>query len=106
MKQTLIAVIISFLAGGGSAGAVVKFWADHTYELQTTADETHNTIRIELAAVSDEMRAASNRQRVLQLQGWIDQLHRNAERKERALTTSEKNDIREWQTEINNLKGW
>jgi hypothetical protein len=99
MKSALIAAAISFLMGGASAGTAVKFYADHTYELKLEAAEKY-------LAMDNSIKQTASQQRIWVLQDRIAQIRRTAERNDRPLTTADKNDIRELETQINNLKGW
>ena len=87
MKEILIATALSFAVGGGSIGAGMKFYADHTY--------------ISMNAYQQ----ANDQNRVWQLQDRIKAIKRRAAREDRQLSTAEKLDIEELQTEINNIKG-
>lgn len=99
MKSTIIAALVSALFSGASVGAAVKFWADHTYELKVEAAEKY-------LAMDNSIKQTASQQRIWTLQDRIQVIHRNAERQNRPLTTAEQNDIRELETQINNLKGW
>jgi uncharacterized protein HemX len=97
------AILVAALGGGMTAG---KFYGDHIYESQVTAKQKYAELEITIAAVSSAQQMSSNKQRILQLQGWIATTKRTAEGQNRLLTTAEKNRISEWQTEVDNLKGW
>jgi hypothetical protein len=106
IREAVISGLVGMVFGGASVGTGMKFYADHIYESQITAKETHEALEVDIAAVSSAQQKASNKQRIRQLQGWIKATRRGAERQDRPLTTAENNDITEWQTEIDNLKGW
>jgi hypothetical protein len=97
------ALLVTALGGGMTAG---KFYGDHIYESQATAKQRHEELEVTIAAVSSAQQMSSDKQRILQLQGWIATTKRTAEGQSRLLTTAEKNRISEWQTEVDNLKGW
>ena len=87
MKETVIAMVIAFVVGNGTAGGAMKYYADHTY--------------ISMNAYQQ----ANDQNRVWQLQDRIKAIKRRAAREDRQLSTAEKLDIEELQTEINNIKG-
>ena len=76
IKESIMnAVLIAAMGGGFGAG---KFYADHNvYESKLTAEESHEALiqMINIAAVSAAQVEASNKQRILQLQGWIAEAH-------------------------------
>ena len=86
MKETVIAMVIAFVVGNGTAGGAMKYYADHTY--------------ISMNAYQQ----ANDQNRVWALQDRIKAIKRRAVRENRPLTTAEELDIEELQTEINNLR--
>ena len=99
MKELLIASVFSFALGGGSVGAGMKFYADHVYESKLSAEEKY-------LAMNNVIKQTAAQQRIWQFQDKIKALHRKVEREGRSLTAAERNDLREWEQEITNLKGW
>ena len=77
-------MLVALLGGGLTAG---KFYGDHTY-ISMNAYQQTNT-----------------QNRIWNLQDQIKNIQRKAARENRVLTTLEKQDIKELQTEIGNLKG-
>lgn len=87
MKETVIAMTIAFIVGNGTAGGALKYYADHTYISMNAYEK------------------ANDQNRVWALQDRIKSIKRRAARENRPLTTAEKLDIEELNTEINNIKG-
>ena len=107
IKEILLPAIAGALFGGASVGGGMKFYADHIYVSQIKAEAKHDELDDSIVAMNEQIKRSSNRQRIKQLQGWIESTRRTAERNNRGLTTAEKNDIRKWETEIGNLnQGW
>ena len=86
MKETVIAMVIAFVVGNGTAGGAMKYYADHTYIIMNAYQQ------------------ANDQNRVWALQDRIKAIKRRAVRENRPLTTAEELDIEELQTEINNLR--
>jgi len=85
IKESIMnAVLIAAMGSGFGAG---KYYADHTY--------------ISMNAYQQ----ANSQNRVWVLQDRIKVIERRAVREDRPLTTAEKLDIKELQTEIDNIKG-
>lgn len=107
IRELVMTALVSATFGGASVGAGMKFYADHIYTLQTASEAEHEELEVLIAAVDARQTQASNVQRVKQLQGWIAATRRRAEYAGRPLTTAEANDIKEWETEIVNIRqGW
>ena len=85
MKDIIVnTMLVAILGGGLTAG---KFYGDHTYISMNAYQE------------------ANAQTRIWALQDQIKVIERNAAREDRVLTTLERQDIKELQTEIDNLKG-
>ena len=107
IKEIIIPAMAGALFGGASVGGGMKFYADHIYVSQIKAEETHDELNNSIVAMNEQIKRSSNRQRIKQLQGWVESTRRTAQRQRRELTTAENNDIRKWETEISNLnQGW
>ena len=85
MKDIIVnTMLVAILGGGLTAG---KFYGDNTYISMNAYQE------------------ANAQTRIWALQDQIKVIERNAAREDRVLTTLERQDIKELQTEIDNLKG-
>ena len=86
MKETIVAMVIAFVVGNGSAGGVMKYYADHTY-----------------VGMSDYLKGNVNN-RVWTLQDRINDIKDRAAHERRELTPYEQSQIRRYESEIRRLK--
>ena len=110
IKELLLPALVGAIFGGGSVGAGVKFYMDHTYLPITKYEEDHNehgVEHIELVASFDQSaQRATEQAQIYALQKQISEIRRQAARQNRGLTQYEEYDIKEMETKIDNLKGW
>ena len=103
LKELLLPAIVGALFGGGSVGAGIKFWADHTYTHKDDHEHEHVAM---VAEFGQSLRQSSDQSRIYVLQDQIRAIKQRAAREDRPLTLIDLDDIDELNTQIDNLKGW